>query len=464
MTLSTVDVAHLLVALLVLVVAAHAAGRLFARFRQPPVIGEIVGGLLLGPTVLGALAPHFTARLFPATGPVATGLDAVNQIGLLLLMFLAGAELRIRAGTKERRTAAIIAAAGLVLPFAVGVLVVLLIGHRDVAGPNGTALSLALVFGIATAVAAIPVISRIIMDLGIQDTPFARIVLMVAVAEDAVLYIVLAVVLGLAAARSDGAGGLWNAIGTDAPLPTMAYYLVATLVFFAVCTAWGPRLFRWLASRRWNLVERQNPTAFRLAALFAGVAVCAALGINTVFGALMAGICAARSDSGSGDLQAEGRSLHAWEAIRHFSLAFFVPVYFALVGLRLDLARQLDPVFFVWFLALACLVKGGSVWLAGMVTGEGRGASTRLAVALNARGTPGILLASVTYGAGIINAHFFAALVLMSIVTCQIAGFWLERACRRDARATRPPAARPGPLTAPEPESTAPTAIPQEVP
>ncbi|MFH8570335.1 cation:proton antiporter [Streptomyces sp. NPDC017993] len=465
MSLSTADVAHLLIALLVLVVTAHTVGRLFARFRQPPVIGEIVGGLLLGPTVLGALVPDFTARLFPTTGPVATGLDAVNQIGLLLLMFLAGVELRIRAGAKERRTAAIIAAAGLVLPFLAGVLVVCLVGHHDFAGPNGTALSLALVFGIATAVAAIPVISRIIMDLGIQGTPFARIVLMVAVAEDAVLYIALSVVLGLAAVRSDDAVGVWAAIGSDAPLPTMAYYIVITLLFFTVCMAWGPRFFRRLASRRWNPVERQSPTAFRLSALFAGVAVCAVLGINTVFGALMAGICAARSDSGSGDLQAEGRALHAWEAIRHFSLAFFVPVYFALVGLRLDLARQLDPLFFAWFLALACVVKGGSVWLAGMLAGEGRGVSTRLAVALNARGTPGVLLASVTYGAGIINAQFFAALVLMSIVTCQMAGFWLDRACRRDALASGPAAVRPpGPLTAPQPDRTAAASIPQEVP
>lgn len=457
MSLSAADVAHLLVALLIIVLVAHMMGRLFVRLRQPSVIGEVIGGLLLGPTVLGAIAPGPANGLFPASGAVAAGLDVVYQIGLLLMMFLAGSELRVRTRARERRTAAVIAVAGLVLPFAAGVFIVRMADYRDFSGPNGTALSLALVFGIATAVAAIPVISRIVMDLGIQDTAFARIVLMVAVAEDAALYIVLAVVLGLASVQSSEATGLWALAHTHEAVPTMAYYITATLLFFGVCTLWGPRLYQWLVSHRWNAVERQSPTAFRLVFLFAGVGGCAGVGINPVFGALMAGLCAARGDAGNSDLQAEGRALHAWEAIKHFSLAFFIPVYFALVGLRLDLTRQFDPLFFTWFLALACAVKGGSVWLAGMLSGEGRTFSARLAVALNARGTVGVLLATVTYGAGIINAEFLAALVLMSIVTCQIAGFWLERALARDARRQRP---------APQQDAAQrqTTSIPQEIP
>ncbi|MGA4844454.1 cation:proton antiporter [Streptomyces sp. G45] len=389
MALSTNEIAHLLLALMVIVLAAHTTGRLFARLRQPPVIGEIVGGLLLGPTVVGALAPDAMDALFPTSGPVAAGLDVVNQLGLLLLMFLAGSELRTQAGRRERRTAALVATAGLAVPFAAGIGMALVMRRADITGPNGTAVTLALTLGIATAVAAIPVISRILMDLGIQHTAFARIVLMVAVIEDALLYVVLAVVLGLAAAHSSEGTGLWSAVGTDALLPTTAYYVAVTLLFFGVCALRGPRLFQWLASRPWNVIERQNPTAFRLVFLFAGVGCCTALGINTVFGALMAGVCAARGDAGNGDLQAEGRALHAWDAIRHFSLALFVPVYFATVGLHLDLVHQLDPLFFVWFLVLACAVKGGSVWLAGVLAGETRTVSTRLALALNARGRPG---------------------------------------------------------------------------
>ncbi|MFH8492037.1 cation:proton antiporter [Streptomyces longisporoflavus] len=455
MALSTADIAHLLVSLMLIVMAAHATGRLFARLRQPAVIGEIVGGLLLGPTVLGVFAPRATQVLVPTEGPVATGLDVVNQIGLLLLMFLAGSEMRLRARSRERRTAAIIATAGLLLPFVGGVGVIQLVGHEGFAGPNGTALTLTLTFGMAAAVAAIPVISRILMDLGVQDTSFGRIVLMVAVAEDAALYIVLAVVLGLASAQAHDAVGLWAATDIHALMPTLTYYVLVTVLFFAVCALWGPRFFQWLATRDWNVVERQNPTAFRLLFLFAGVGVCAALGINSVFGALMAGICAARGDAGSGELQVGGRALPAWEAIKHFSLAFFVPVYFACVGLRLDLARQLDPLFFLWFLLLVCAMKGLSIWLAGVFAGETHAFSVHLGVALNARGTPGVLMATVTYEAGVINARFFAALVLMSVVTCQIAGFWLDRAFRHD---TLQAELGPTPTRAPRR-----AAVPQEV-
>jgi Kef-type K+ transport system membrane component KefB len=286
-----------------------------------------------------------TSRLFPTLGPVAVGLDVAYQTGLLLLMFLAGAELRVRVEPGERRTAAMIAVAGLVLPFAGGILAVYPIGYRNLAGPNATVLSFYLTFGIATAVASIPVISRIMMDLGILDTAFARIVLMVAVAKDAVLYIVLAAVPALAEAQSTHAFGLWVLFGTDAVLPTALYYIVASLVFFGVCAVWGSRFFRWLVSNHWNAIERRNPTAFRLIFLFTAVAGCAELGINPIFGALMAGICAARGDIGHEALQAEGRPKHAWEAIKHFSLAFFIPVYFVLVGLRLDLFQQLDPIY-----------------------------------------------------------------------------------------------------------------------
>ncbi|WP_326586163.1 cation:proton antiporter domain-containing protein [Streptomyces sp. NBC_01294] len=109
---------RLLAALAVICAAAHGCGFLFGAVRQPPVIGEVVGGILLGPSLLGLVAPEARAALFPASGAVTSALDAIYQLGQLLLMFLAGAELRIRAGGRERRTGAIVAAAGLVVPFA----------------------------------------------------------------------------------------------------------------------------------------------------------------------------------------------------------------------------------------------------------------------------------------------------------------------------------------------------------
>ncbi|MEU6671067.1 cation:proton antiporter [Streptomyces sp. NPDC046727] len=406
---------------------AHGCGFLFAALRQPPVIGEIVGGILLGPSFLGLFAPGAVAALFPSSGPVAHGLDALYQLGQLLLLFLAGAELRVGAGGRERRTGAAAAAAGLLLPFAAGAGIVLLTGKARFAGPAGTTVTTALVVGLATAVAAIPVISRIMMDLGIMDTVFGRVVLMVAVIEDIILYVVLAVVLGLAQAGSEQSVGLWQEFGSSSIALSALYFAVVSLLFVWIALARGPRWFGWLAERPGNVVARRSPVAFRLVFLLAMVLLCLGLGVNAVFGALVAGICAARGDEQAGSLQAEGRALHAWEAIRQFSQSFFVPVFFALVGVRLDLAREFDVWFFCWFLLLACGVKTLSVWGAARLAGETSAFAGSLALALNARGTLGVILAGVTHQAGLIDGEFFAVLVLLSVVTSQVAGFWLAR-------------------------------------
>ncbi|MFJ4863513.1 cation:proton antiporter [Streptomyces sp. NPDC088748] len=365
-----------------------------------------------------------------------SALDAIYQLGQLLLMFLAGAELRIRAGGRERRTGTIVAAAGLLAPFAAGAGIATLV-PGVFSGPAGSTVTTALVVGLAMAVAAIPVISRIMMDLKIMDTAFGRIVLLVAVVEDVILYVVLAVVLGLARSGAGHPSGLWGVVGTTAVAPTAAYFTAVSLLFFAGSLTRGARLFRRVAGHRANIVARQSPVAFRLIFLCVMVLLCLGLGINAVFGALMAGVCAARGDQGvDGDGAAAEGGPAAWEAIRQFSMAFFIPVFFVLVGVRLDLVRAFDPLFFLWFLTLACGIKTFSVWAAARLAGEDPLFSSSLAFALNARGTIGIVLAGVTRQAELINDRFFVVLVLVSLVTCQIAGFRLSKAADRLRTAT----------------------------
>jgi Kef-type K+ transport system membrane component KefB len=118
----------------------------------------------------------------------------------------------------------------------------------------------------------------------------------------------------------------------------------------------------------------------------------------------------------------------AWEAMKKFSLAFFIPIYFAGVGMQLDLINDFDIVFFVLFFLLATVVKAFSVWAGARVVGESNSTAVNLAVALNARGGPGIVLATVTLSAGVINGTFFTAIVVLSIVTSLLAGVWLDHA------------------------------------
>ncbi|WP_329256075.1 cation:proton antiporter [Actinoallomurus sp. NBC_01490] len=434
MSLHLVDVAHILIALTLLILLAHLFGHLFGVLRQPPVIGEILGGLLLGPTVLGAFAPGVKDSLFPESGPTASVLGGFYQLGLIFLMFLAGTELRSAGSAAENRTVLGITVFGLGLPFGAGLLIQRLVDPASLSGPKGSDTSFALVFGIAIAVTSIPVISRIMLDLGILGTPFARVVLSVAVLEDLALYVVLAVVLGLVQAHSGDAFGLWDLTGIDSVSLTSVYYVTVSLVFLLLFLIFGRHLFRLLTTGRMGALERRNPTALRIAFLFVAVLCCIALGINAVFGALMAGVSVAGATDGADPVgDAGSASGDASQTVKHFSLALFVPVYFAIVGLQLDLLHHFPVVFFLWFIVVACAVKLVGVWVGARLAGEDSRSATNLAVAMNARGGPGIVLATVTFTAGIINEEFFTVLVLLSIITSQAAGIWLDFKLVRNA-------------------------------
>jgi Kef-type K+ transport system membrane component KefB len=428
MSLPNNDLVALFTALAIVLVTAHICGHVFARLRQPPVIGEILGGLLLGPTVLGHWAPGVAESLFPSDGPVRSGLQTLSEFGLLLLMFLAGRDVTRHSNPGRHRTVAAVTVAGLVIPMAVGVAVALPMNHELYSGERGTATTFALVFGIAIAVTSIPVISRIMLDLGILNTKFARVVLAVALLEDVVLYFALAVTLSMVEAGSGTEFGLASILQVQGA-GVLLYHLVASVVALSVLILVGRKLFRRLANSRLNLVDRRSQTAFRLVFLLVMVLFFAFLGLNPIFGALLAGVASAEvaAPAIGDDREIMGES-RAWEAMKQFSLAFFIPLYFAGVGMQLDLIKDFDIVFFVLFFLLATVVKASSVWAGARVVGESNSTAVNLAVALNARGGPGIVLATVTLSAGVINGTFFTAIVVLSIVTSLLAGVWLDRA------------------------------------
>ncbi len=423
MTLATDDIGRLLVALALLLSAAHGLGYVFARFRQPRVIGEILGGLLLGPTVFGALFPEFQAVVFPASGSAPLVLDAIYQLGLLLLMFSAGAEIRAAFRSGERRTVAFVSVVGTVMPFLVGLGLLAFLDTERSRGPAATDASFLLVFAIAITVTSIPVISRIMLDLGILETSFARIVLAVAVIEDVILYVLLAIALGLAAQGSGNLYGLPALLDLDpSGAAAVLYHVAATLAFLAISLVVGPPVYRRVLRFRFNVVKRGSAIGFQLVFMFLATAVAVFLGIVPLFGAFVAGIVVASSSTKG--------AARARKDIKSFSFAFFIPVYFAIVGLRLDLVRDFDPIFFLWFFVFACVAKSASVYLGARAAGESPPASTNLAIALNARGGPGIVLASVALDAAIISQTFYSTLVLLAIITSLAAGSWLEWAVR----------------------------------
>jgi Kef-type K+ transport system membrane component KefB len=421
-SLTDAETARLLIAVGLLLGAAHLFGSLFARWRLPRVIGEIVGGLVMGPTVFGAVAGDLQGTLFPDDGAVPNALGALYQLGLVLLMFAAGFDLHRFFVRGERHVAVAIALTGVALPFAVGIGCGTLF---DLGGLEGTAHdsdALLIVFAAAIAVTSIPVISRIMLDLDLLRTSFARIVLTAAVMEDLFLYALLAVAVGLAQGGSGGIG-LAHELSVDPGSAAGAlYYVVATTVVLAGALALShPRVSR---TPRLGAVLRRIRSELPLQLLFllAVTSGCLLVNVTPVFGGLVAGIVIGSIENGRDE---------PVERLSGFAFAFFVPLYFAIVGFRLDLRSHFDPLFFVGFLAFACLAKASSVYLGARVAGEPPPAARNFAVAMNARGGPGIVLASVALDAGIVNDAFYASLVMLAIVTSLLAGSWLERAVRR---------------------------------
>jgi Kef-type K+ transport system membrane component KefB len=438
--LQTADIAHVLIAFAALLLLAHGMGSLFVRYRQPRAIGEVVGGLLLGATLFGEFFPHAQAWMFPTTGATPTVLSAVNQLGLLLLLFVTGVEIRRVFHREERRTVGAVFVSGMLIPFVAGITILQFTDLHRMWGPNGNSKSFLLVFAVSMAVTSIPVISRIMHDLGILDTNFARVVLGVAVLEDLVLYIVLAIAIGYAGAQAGTVFGLPNELGiTGGSNADLAYHVLATVAFLAVSLLLGPTAYRWIGGLRVNLIQRASPIGHQLTFMFLLTIAALGLGIEAFFGALVAGIVVGST---------EAEPSEATLAVTSFALAFFIPIYFAMIGLGLDLVHGFSVVFFVGFLVAACAIKAASVFVGARAVGETSRSSLNLAVAMNARGGPGIVVASTAFAAGIISQPFYAVLVLLAIVTSLAAGAWLDRVPREELLV------RPGHApaeTAPEP-------------
>ena len=260
-----------------------------------------------------------------------------------------------------------------------------------------------LVVSIAMAVTSIPVISKILYDLKILHTRFARLVLGVAVIEDIILWAVLAIATALAQSGS-------------VPNRKIAMHVGLTIIYFGMGLLVAPKLLSRVTRSRWNVLASASPIAYVVVVLLAYSAVAALFDISLVFAAFLAGYAIVADK----DFLAS-----AVGTVSDFSFAVFIPIYFAVVGYKLDLSRSFSLTMLAIFLVLSSLVKLASAGLGARLAGFGVADSVNLAAALNARGGPGIVLASVAFDAGIINAVFYTTLVLVAILTSQAAGAWL---------------------------------------
>src|SRR5437588_4737862 len=404
-SMTDVEVTRVFLAIVALMGLAHVMGSLFGRLHMPRVIGEIAGGLVLGPTLLGAIAPgafNYAFNAFPEEGKL---LALASEFGLVLLMFMSGMEIKARFAREDRKVAFPLLAGATLLPFLLGVAAPQVFDFKPYMGPAGNVGSLTIIIGIAVAITSSPVISKIFLDLGIMDTRFARICLTVATVEDIALWGLLAVALSLAQSAHPSVYGL-----VKTPIITVSFFLVAMAEL--------PRILNGLLHAPARSVVENRPVRFALLACFAMVAAAELLGVKDMFGALLACVAICRLP------------IEVVEVVRTkvkaFALVFFTPVYFAIVGLKLDLLKHFDLGFFLGFFLFCTVVKTLATAVAGRLSTGDWLSTANLAAALNARGGPGIVLASVAFDAGIIDQRFFITLVLTAVVTSLFAGGWFR--------------------------------------
>lgn len=404
MSLTTPELTRIFLVLVVLLFSAHTLGYLFQRIKLPRVVGEIGGGLLLGPTVLGFFAPNVHQWLFAGFETESRLISLFYWFGLVLLMFTSGLDLQKSLDRDDKRTILGLTLGSTIIPFAAGWLAPYYFDFSPYLGEKKNVLALQIVIAIATAVTSIPVLTKIFIDLKIIQTRFAKIVLSTATLHDVILWVALAVATGLVSAESSSVSSLLS-------------HLLLTALFFGAALLVVPKAINFLNRSEWNHLMRSSVVGYMLFVCFLFAAVASYLNVNVVFGAMLGGVVIGMSP---------GQFAKEKIYIKEVSLAFFVPLYFAIVGLKLDLIRQFDPWFFICFLLITTAVQMLGTMTAARLLGKDMLSSFNFGVAMSDRGGPAIVLATVAFELGIINETFFVSLVLIAVITSLMAGMWFK--------------------------------------
>lgn len=399
----------MLLALGLLIGVARILGELARRFHQPAILGELLAGVLLGPTVFGTLLPEWQGWLFPLSGPNTVVLDAIGSLAIVLFLLVAGMEVDLSIVWRQGRAALKVGVLGTVIPFVFGLLGAWLVPTALGRQADADPLIFALFLATAMAISALPVIAKTLMDLDLYRTDLGMVVVSAAIFNDLIGWTVFALILGMLGTH--GAG-----LSIGATLASTLCYAIGMLT-----------VGRWLMHRALPALQAYTHypggvLGFAVTVALFGSALTEFIGIHAIFGSFLVGV-------------ALGSSPHLQERTRmmidEFVSFIFAPVFFASIGLRVNFATHFDLSLVLLVLALACAGK-----LLGAVLGARWGGMTlrdqwAVGFAMNARGAMEIILGTLALEAGIIRQRLFVALVVMAIVTSAAGGPLIRRILSR---------------------------------
>lgn len=392
----------LFLSILLLFVTSQFVGLIFQRLHLPKVVGEIAGGILLGPTCFGYFFPEQFQFIFQNQ---VDNLSVFYWFGLVLLMFCSGFEFNRNFSRADFKTILWLTIASTAIPLVFGWFITYFMDISNILGKAENTLALKLVVAIAIGITSIPVISRIFFELKIIDTQFSRIVLSTATFHDVLLWILLTIAISLVSAEKATA---WY----------ITSHVLITLFFFVIVLLIIPKLMNIFHAKVMKILPINIELTIIIFIMLLFVTIASFLNINIIFGAFLGGIVVAFNKN----LGFERSKKY----IREFSFSFFIPIYFAIVGLKIDLIHDFDLWFFSYFFVLAMLIQGLTVVITSKFLNYSWLSSVNLAMAMNARGGPGIVLATVGYDFGIINEKFFVSIIMLSLVSSLFAGIWLK--------------------------------------
>lgn len=374
---------------------ARLFGELMGRLGQPTVLGELLAGILLGPSVLGLYCPAFSAALFPPEALSHHLLELVSWLGLILLLFVVGLETDVGALGGLGRPALSVGWWALALPMASGIALGWALPDTFM-GPVGSRMVLALFLGVAMSITAIPVLAKILLELDMLRRNFGLAALGAGIAEDLLGWIGLSVVLELA---RDGRADAW-AIGKA---------LSVTSLFIALAFVLGRRavpLFFELVDERLRSPHRRVTVAILFALLCS--ALTQRIGVHAVFGAFVAGLLVGRCPR----FKAQDR-----EVIEGAAFGVFAPVFFSFAGLQVRLHELREWGLFGVILGAAVAGKLLGAYVGGRLGGFRRLESLAMGIGMNARGSMELVLALLGLSAGIVSRELFSMIVLMAAIT-----------------------------------------------
>jgi Kef-type K+ transport system membrane component KefB/nucleotide-binding universal stress UspA family protein len=395
-----------------LLLVGRLLGEAAQRFGQPAVMGQLIGGLLLGPSLFGWVWPAAQHAIFPAGAEQKSMIQAVAQLGVLMLLLLTGMETDLQLVRRVGRAAVTVAAAGVAVPFACGFALGEYLPAELLPKPDARLVT-AIFLGTALSISSVKIVAMVVREMNFMRRDLGQIIVASAILEDTIGWVIMAVAFGLASA---GTVDMW----------TVGRAVIGTALFMVASFTVGRRivfsLIRWANDN----FQSEFPVITTILVIMVAMALTTQLiGVNTVLGAFVAGILIGESPI---------LTRHIEEQLRGLIVALFMPVFFGLSGLSADLTvlRRADlALLTVGLILIASVGKFMGAFVGGKLGGLSRAESLALGCGMNARGSTEVIVASIGLSMGVLNQNLFTLIVTMAVVTTMAMPTMLRWALKR---------------------------------